>query len=276
MKFGIACMLTDESINPVDLAVAAEERSFDSLFSGEHSHVPASRETPFAFGGDLPREFYRELDSFSVLSVAATATSSITLGTGVVLPAQRDVIYTAKQAATVDLLSGGRLVFGVGAGWLIENVRNHGIDPRTRGKRLDESLKAIKEIWANDQAEFHGQYIDFDPIFSWPKPVQKPHPPIYVGGEGVPALRRLNALGDVWMPNAARDVAGVRAQVDLLRQHSPAKPMIAYAAIPDNLQVIEEYVKQGIDQIVFWMPSLPRDPALTMLDELMETSDKFR
>src|SRR4051794_7476831 len=156
MKFGIACMLTDESISPADLAVAAEERFFDSLFAGEHSHVPVSRETPFPFGGDLPREFYRELDSFSALSVAATVTSSITLGTGVVLLAQRDVIYTAKQVATLDLLSGGRLVFGVGAGWIIENMRNHGIDPRTRGKRLDESLKAIKEIWANDQAEFHG------------------------------------------------------------------------------------------------------------------------
>jgi probable F420-dependent oxidoreductase len=276
MKFGIACMFTDESISPADLAVAAEDRSFDSLFVGEHSHVPASRETPFPFGGDLPREFYRELDSFSSLSVAAAVTTSITLGTGVTLLAQRDVIYTAKEVATLDLLSGGRLVFGVGVGWMIENTRNHGIDPVTRGKRLDESLKAIKEIWANDQAEFHGQYIDFDPIFAWPKPVQKPNPPIYVGGEGVPALRRLNALGDVWMPNAARDVAGARAQVNLLRQHASTKPMTAYAAIPDNLQVIEEYVKQGIDQIVFWTPSLPRDPALTTLDDLMETATKFR
>lgn len=275
MKFGIAYIFTDESITPAKLAIAAEERSFDSLWAGDHSHVPASRETPFPHGGDLPREFYRELDIFSTLSVAAAVTSTLTLGTGVVLAAQRDVFYTAKQAATLDLLSQGRFIFGVGAGWINEQMRNHGIDPRTRGARLSECLAALKEIWSNDEAEFHGKYIDFDPIYSWPKPVQ-PRLPIYVGGEGVAAVRRVNDLGDAWMPNAVWDPSLVGPQVDLLKQHANGKEMVAYAALPDKLDVVEEYLKHGVEHVIFWIPTLPEQSSLTALDALADNLNEFR
>jgi probable F420-dependent oxidoreductase len=274
VKFGVACMLTDESISPTALATALEERSFDSMFVGEHSHIPTSRESPFPFGGDLPREFCREFDAFAALSAAAVVTSSLTIGTGVVLAAQRDVFYTAKQVATVDHLCGGRFVFGVGTGWITEQMRNHGVDPHTRGARLDEHLRALDAIWTRDEAEFHGTYLDFDPVFSWPKPVQA-HVPVYVGGESIAAVRRAAALGDAWMPNSVLDPSQVEAQFALRDRYAAGTPLLAYAVSPDNLPVIEEYVSQGADQIVLHLPSLPADDALPVLDAMVTTAQQY-
>jgi probable F420-dependent oxidoreductase len=275
VKFGVACMLTDESIGATVLATALEERSFGSLFVGDHSHIPVHRETPFPFGGDLPREFYRELDPFGSLSAAAVVTTSLVLGTGAVLPAQRDVFYTAKQVATLDHLCAGRFVFGVGAGWIVEQMRSHGIDPRTRGARLDEHLRALDAIWTQDSAEFHGTYVDFDPVFSWPKPTQ-PHVPIYVGGESVAAVRRASALGDMWMPNSGLDPAQVRRQFELRDRYAAGTPLTAYAVAPDNLAVIEEYVKQGAHQVVLHLPTLPADDSLAVLDAMAKTAEQYR
>lgn len=275
MKFGVACMLTDESISPVALAKALEERAFDAMFVGEHSHVPVARETPFPFGGDLPRAFFREFDPFASLAAAAAVTTTLTLGTGAVLPAQRDVFYTAKEVATLDHLCGGRFVFGVGAGWIIEQTRNHGIDPRTRGARLDETLRALDAIWTRDAAEFHGTYVDFDPVFSWPKPVQA-HIPVYVGGDGVAAVRRAAALGDVWMPNSGLDAAGVQAQFRLRDRYAPGKPLVGYAVAPGNSEVIEQYAKEGADQVVFYLPTLPAGDALAALDVMVKTAQRYR
>ncbi|HEY3469619.1 MAG TPA: TIGR03619 family F420-dependent LLM class oxidoreductase, partial [Amycolatopsis sp.] len=168
MKFGISTFVTDEGIRPDVLGAALEERGFDSLWLAEHSHIPVSRESPYPGGGDLPRVYYRTLDPFVALSAAAVATSELLLGTGIALLTQRDLIHTAKEVASLDLISDGRMRFGVGIGWNREEMRNHGTDPKTRGALIDEQLAALKEIWTKDEAEFHGKHVDFDPIFAWP------------------------------------------------------------------------------------------------------------
>jgi len=182
MRFGISTFITDEGIRPDVLGRALEERGFSSLFLAEHSHIPVRRESPYPGGGELPRKYYRTLDPFVALTAAAVVTSRLVLGTGIALLPQRDVIHTAKQVASLDLVSGGRVVFGVGVGWNREEMRNHGTDPATRGALMDEQLAALTRIWTADRAEFHGEHVDFDPIHSWPKPVQRPRPPIYIGG----------------------------------------------------------------------------------------------
>ena len=191
MKFGIATFVDDDTIDAVTLARAIEDRGFASLMVAEHSHIPASRETPYPMGGDLPPEYYSTLDPFVTLAAAAAVTSTIELVTGVALLIQRDPIHCAKEAASVDLISGGRFVFGVGAGWNLEEMRDHGTDPKTRGARLDESIEAVKALWTTEPAEYHGTYVNFDPAYSRPKPVRKPHPPIYVGGNSEATVKRV-------------------------------------------------------------------------------------
>src|ERR1700754_1256157 len=202
MRFGIATFITDEGIRPDVLGRALEERGFSSLFIAEHSHIPVSRESPYPAGGELPRRYYRTLDPFVALTAAAAVTSQLVLGTGIALLPQRDGIHTAKQVASLEPGSNGRFAFGVGVGWTREEMRNHGTDPATRGALMDEQLAALKEIWTADQAEFHGEHVDFDPIYLWPKPVQQPHPPIYLGGESPAALRRVAASGGAWVAPA--------------------------------------------------------------------------
>ncbi|MCW2719998.1 LLM class F420-dependent oxidoreductase, partial [Pseudonocardia sp.] len=219
MKFGIATFVTDEGIRPDALGRAVEERGFDSVFLAEHSHIPASRETPYPGGGDLPRVYYRTLDPFVALTAAGAATSTLILGTGIALLPQRDVIHTAMQVASLDLLSGGRVAFGVGSGWNREEMRNHGVEPRTRGALMNEQLAALIEIWGKDVAEFHGEYVDFGPIYAWPKPVQKPHPPIYLGGESPAALDRLLRYGDAWLPRAHTTTDELRRVRAWLAEH---------------------------------------------------------
>src|SRR3712207_1947593 len=174
MRFGISTFATDEGIAPGALARAIEERGFDSLFLAEHTHIPLSRKSPWPRGGELPRKYYRTLDPFITLTAAAATTERLLLGTGVALVVERDPIITAKEVASLDLVSGGRMIFGIGVGWNREEMENHGTDPRTRGKLTNERIRAMIEIWTKDEAEFHGQYVDFDPIGAWPKPVQKP------------------------------------------------------------------------------------------------------
>src|SRR6195952_5484046 len=183
MKFGIATFVNDNTIDTVSLARAIEERGFASLVVAEHTHIPVSRESPYPEGGELPDVYYKTLDPFVTLAAAAAVTSSIELFTGIALLIQRDPIITAKEVASIDLISGGRFVFGVGAGWNIEELRDHGTDPKTRGALLDERIEAIKALWTTEPAEYHGKYVNFDSSFARPKPVQKPHPPIYIGGD---------------------------------------------------------------------------------------------
>lgn len=257
------------------LGKALEERGFDSLFTPEHSHIPASRETPYPLGGELPRPYYRTLDPFVSLTAAATATESLLVGTGVTLLIQRDVIHTAKEVASLDLVSGGRFLFGVGAGWNREEMRDHGTDPRTRGALMNEQLAALKEIWGNDQAEFHGKHIDFGPMFSWPKPVRQPHPPIYVGGNSPAALARLKAYGDVWTPNPVGDPAKIRTQLALLAEHAGDFPVNVFGVSPQTLAILEGYVEAGVDGLTFMLDTKPESETLTDLDELAKLAERF-
>jgi probable F420-dependent oxidoreductase len=276
MKFGIATFITDEGIGPVALGRALEERGFSSLFIAEHSHIPVSRETPYPAGGELPRRYYRTLDPFVALTAAAAVTSRLVLGTGIALLPQRDVIHTAKQVASLDLVSGGRTAFGVGVGWNREEMRNHGTDPATRGALMDEQLAALKQIWTTEQAEFHGTHVDFDPIFAWPKPVQRPHPPIYLGGESPAALRRLVEHGDAWLPRAHTPPERIREVREWLgEQGRHDVPFTLFAADTDPA-ALRGYTDAGVDEITLSLDTLPEPDTLRALDRLAEVAADHR
>jgi probable F420-dependent oxidoreductase len=220
MQVGIVTGVTDESIGPVALAQAVEERGFESLFVGGHSHIPVRRETPKPDnpGGDLPRDFARTFDPFVTLAMAAAVTKRLRLGTGIALVVQRDPINLAKEVATLDLASGGRFELGIGAGWLREEMRNHGTEPTTRVALLRERVLAMKAIWTQEEAEFHGSFVDFDPLHSWPKPRQRPHPPVLIGGWGPTTHERILDYGDGWMAPVAIPATDLGRGIDELRR----------------------------------------------------------
>jgi probable F420-dependent oxidoreductase len=274
MKFGISTFVTDEGIAPGALAGAIEERGFDSLFVAEHTHIPLSRKSPWPRGGELPRRYYRTLDPFVALTAAAAATEVLLLGTGVALVVERDPIITAKEVASLDLVSEGRVIFGVGVGWNREEMENHGTDPRTRGKLINERIQAMIEIWTKAEPEFHGQYVNFDPIGLWPKPVQKPYPPIYVGG-GKGAFARIAEFGDAWLANGLppgklepmigelREVAGRDVSVSVFNASSE----------PEDLQA---YAQLGVERVLLGLPTLPEGETLTQLDNLAQVAAATR
>ena len=274
MRFGISTFVTDEGIAPRALARAIEEGGFDSLFIAEHTHIPLSRKSPWPRGGELPRRYYRTLDPFITLTAAAAATDRLLLGTGVTLVVERDPIITAKEVASLDLVSGGRVVFGVGVGWNREEMENHGTNPRIRGKLTDERIRAMIEIWTKDEPEFHGQNVDFDPIGIWPKPVQKPYPPIYVGG-GRRAFERIAQLGDAWLANGLppdklqpmmgelREVAGSDVPVSVFNASSE----------PEDLQA---YAQLGVERVLLGLPTLPESETLKQLDYLAQVATDTR
>ena len=204
LKFGVSMFFTDYAIAPRDLGIALEQRGFESVWAPEHSHIPLSRKTPFPAGGDLPKKYYDAMDPFVALTAAAAATKSLMIGTGVCLVQQRDPIQTAKLVASIDQVSAGRFLFGIGNGWNQDEMENHGTDFSTRHKRARENIEAMKAIWTQSKAEYHGDLVNFDPIMAWPKPVQKPHPPILVGGAFPYSARRAIRYGDGWLPQAAR------------------------------------------------------------------------
>ena len=219
MKFGATIFFTDYAITPAELGRALEERGFESLWAPEHSHIPLSRKSPWPGGGELPKAYYDVMDPFVTLSTAAAVTSKLKLGTGICLVVQRDPIQTAKEVASLDQVSGGRFLFGVGAGWNAEEMADHGTEFKTRFKLLRERIEAMVAIWTKSKPEYHGQFVNFDPMMSWPKPVQKPHPPIIVGGAFPHAARRAVAYGNGWIPIAGRAVYGdVAEQIPQLRQ----------------------------------------------------------
>jgi probable F420-dependent oxidoreductase len=276
MKFGVATFITDDGIRPDVLGRALEERGFNSLFIAEHSHIPVSRESPWPEGGELPRRYYRTLDPFVALTAVAAVTTRLVLGTGIALLPQRDVIHTAKQVASLDVVSDGRFAFGVGVGWNREEMRNHGTDPTTRGGRIDEQLAALKQIWTTEQAEYHGEHVDFDPIFLWPKPVQQPHPPIYLGGESAAALRRLATYGDAWLPRAhTAPEEIVRVRKWLAEQGRDGVPFTVFAADTDERR-LAGYVDAGVDEITLMLDTLPEAETLRALDELTAVAAAHR
>jgi probable F420-dependent oxidoreductase len=267
MRFGVFTFFNATGIGPVDLAVALESRGFGSLFVAEHSHIPVNTKTPYPMGGPIPPQYYGTLDPFVSLTAAAVATESLLVGTGISLVTQRDPIQTAKEVASLDLVSQGRFLFGVGVGWLREEIANHGVDPRVRGRVMDERLRAMIEIWTKDEAAFHGEYVDFDPIYSWPKPVSEPHTPVYIGG-GPANFSRITELGAGWLslsPSAdalAGDLANLR---DLA---GPDVPVIASHVGKVTAEVLAGYRDLGIEHVTVELPTQPRDETLRRLDEL--------
>lgn len=260
MKHGIAIFATDEGISPADLAQRAEEAGFESLFVPDHTHIPASRGSTAPRGGELPREYSRMLDPFVALMAAAAATSELRLGTGLCLIVERDPIATAKTVATLDLLSGGRVLFGVGAGWNAEEMRNHGTDPSRRFALMRERVEAMKTIWTRDEASYSGEFVQFEPIWSWPKPVQKPHPPVLIGGNGPHAIKRVLTYGDEWIPEPEE---GLTVRIHELRDAATAAGRdVAVTVYGARVDDIEMYEQAGVHRCVHWLP--PRDEEATV------------
>ena len=276
MKFGVSMFPTHDAIDPISLGRAAEERGFESLTFPEHIHIPVSRRSPYPGGGELPREYVHTYDPFVALTAAATVTERLLVGTTVCLMVQRDPITTAKEVASVDRLSGGRFLFGVGAGWNREEMENHGTDPRTRMELLSERMQAMFEIWTADEAEFHGRYVDFDPIWSWPKPVQVPHPPVLVGGMGPTVEERVLAFGDEWMPQGITEhnIDEFALRVRRLQQRGAdagrgSIPITLFGAVPDR-GMVKRYGDAGVTRCLFLLPPEGPDEVLPMMDSFAQ------
>ncbi|WP_445150592.1 LLM class F420-dependent oxidoreductase [Baekduia sp. Peel2402] len=268
MDAGVAYFPTHDGLGPAELARLVEERGHRWLLWAEHTHIPASRESPW--GGregapPLPRKYARTYDPFVASAYALAATQNLRVGTGIALVPQRDPIVTAKEVASLDHLSGGRFEFGVGAGWNREEMDNHGVDPRTRMKRMREHVLAMKAIWTHHEASFHGDFVNFDRIWSDPKPLQKPHPPILVGGNGPTVLDRVLEYGDAWMPNHA---SGVLERIGELRERAD-RPIEVVVMGPDlEPSLLERYEQAGADRVLFWLPSGRRSVVEAELDRV--------
>jgi probable F420-dependent oxidoreductase len=279
MKFGVTIFPTDYSIGPAEIAKAAEERGFESLFFPEHTHIPTSRQSPWPGGGELPREYSHSLDPFVALSVAATATEHLLIGTGVCLAIERDTITLAKEVASLDFISHGRFLFGIGGGWNLEEMENHGTNPPQRWKLMREQVLAMKAIWAQDEAEFHGRFVNFDPIWSWPKPLQKPHPPILMGGGGPHTLRRVVEYGDGWIPIPAvlqGSLSDWVVQLNRLAAEAGRGPIpVTVFGAPSRPEVIQHYAEVGVERCIFWLPPAPADRVLPFLDSFAEVARSF-
>jgi probable F420-dependent oxidoreductase len=278
MLFGAAIFFTEYSIGPIELARALEERGFESLWAPEHSHIPASRKTPYPGGGELPREYYDVMDPFVTLSAAAAATTSLKVATGICLVQQRDVIQTAKLVASIDRVSRGRFLFGIGGGWNQDEMENHGAVFETRFLRVRESIEAMKEIWTKDQAEYHGEIVKFDPIFANPKPVQKPYPPIIVGGGWPQGARRAIRYGDGWLPIiSAEGLAKILPQYEAMAKEAgrevSAAPITAWHGKfePDAVQRFRDL---GVVRMVTTLPPAGAEKILPILDRCAEMMAK--
>jgi probable F420-dependent oxidoreductase len=276
MRYGLTIFPTDYSIHPSELARAAEERGFESLWVAEHSHIPCSRKTPWPGGAELPKMYYDVVDPFVALAMAAAATTKLKVGTGICLVIQRDPIQTAKEVASLDLLSGGRFLFGVGGGWNVEEMANHGTRFETRWKLLRERIEAMKKIWTEKQAEYHGELVDFEPIFAWPKPKQKPHPPIHVGGAFPGGMRRALRYGDGWIPIAGRGDGDPIAHLPALREEAAKLGRsldsfeVSIYAAPADADKLARLRDAGIARAVFMLPPAPRDEVVKLLDRYAE------
>jgi probable F420-dependent oxidoreductase len=267
MHFGGAMFFTDYSMSAPELARALEERGFESVWAPEHSHIPLSRKTPFPGGGDLPKPYYDAMDPFVVLAAAAQATKTIKLGTGVALIQQRDAIQTAKLVASIDQVSQGRFLFGVGGGWNQDEMEDHGTVYATRFKRVRESIEAMKEIWTKEKAEYHGEFVNFDPMITRPKPVQKPHPPIHVGGAFPHGAQRAIRYGDGWIPGGdIREVLPKFREMAREAGRDPAGIEITSFATGEDLDRVKRLNEMGVARVVPMFPPEKADKVLPMVD----------
>jgi len=271
MHYGLTMFATDYAIRVDELAREAEARNFESLWLPEHTHIPTSRRSPWPGGPDLPKEYWHTHDLFVGLMAAAAATTKLKIGSGICLLVERDPIVTAKQVASLDFLSNGRFLFGIGGGWNAEEMENHGTDFKTRWKLLRERVEAMKKIWTEDEAAYHGEFVDFDPIWSWPKPVQKPHPPILLGGHTPRALQRVVNYCDGWLPIGLRADNILEGIKDLRRRageagRDPKTISVSIFGTPADEDAIRKYASAGVERVTFALPSAPRDKVLPLLD----------
>ena len=276
MKFGTLVFLTHLSIGPAELGRALEERGFESLFLPEHSHIPVT-----AGGGRMPKHYAELLDPLMALTAVATATERLLLGTGVCLVTEHDPIVLAKRVSSLDLLSGGRVLFGVGAGNERE-LANHGVDPARRFKLMRERVEAMRRIWTEDQAEYHGEFVDFGPIWQWPKPVQKPHPPVLIGGNAPNTFNRVIRYGDGWIPllESLELPLGERiAELNRLAEEHGRGPIpvsVEAARQPPGPEVIEQLVEAGVERCIIPFQPAPAEDLLPLLDEQAKLIEQFR
>lgn len=271
MKIGVFYFPTEYGIDCGELGRALEERGFESLFVCEHTHIPASRRTPFPAGGELPKRYAHTHDPFVALAFAAANTTHLRLGTGVCLVPQRDPIVTAKSVASLDRMSGGRFEFGIGGGWNVEEMENHGARYETRFRLMEERVRAMQALWTEEEAAFHGEFVNFDPVWMYPKPVQRPHPPVLLGGETDHTLRRVVAFCDGWFPRAGKDFDPGAAVQRLRRMaeskgRDPASLSTTVFRAPADAAALAAYRAAGIDRALLEVPDLSRDEILGVLD----------
>jgi len=283
MDIGVFFFPTDYSIALTELAVELEQRGFESLLVCEHTHVPASRKTEWPGGGELPKEYYHTYDPFVGLSFAASVTKTLKIGTGICLVPQRDPFNLAKSVASIDRLSGGRFIFGIGGGWNVDEMENHGIAYNSRFKVLRETILAAKQLWTKEKAEFHGEFVDFDPVFSSPKPIQTPHPPILLGGQTDHTLRRVVEFCDGWLPLGPIDMVDGIARLsrfadaagrDMATLSTNVFQMASLTTLvlktdESTKSALQGYAEAGVNRVLLQIPTADRDTCLKTLDNYM-------
>ena len=277
LKSGVSMFFTDYSMTPGELGQALEARGYESVWAPEHSHIPLTRKSAFPGGGDLPKKYYDTMDPFVTLTAAAMATKTLMVGTGVCLVAQRDPIQTAKLVASIDTVSGGRFLFGIGNGWNQDELEDHGVKFADRHKVARERVEAMKEIWTKSKPEYHGEFVNFDPMMTWPKPVTKPHPPVIVGGAFPYSARRAIRFGDGWIPLAAR--SGYSEIGDLIPEfrkmateagRNPDSIAITVWFPKRDLDLMKRYAALGVERVVVNVESVKADQAMPVIDEIAE------
>jgi probable F420-dependent oxidoreductase len=272
MPLGVMMFPTDRTIEPVELARAVEERGFDSLWFPEHTHIPMSRKTPYPAGEPLPEEYFRTHDPFVALAMAAAVTTTLKLGTGICLVAQHDPIVLAKQVASIDRLSGGRFLFGIGYGWNVDEMEDHGVDPKQRRAVVREKVLAMRELWSNEESSFTGEHVRIPPSWMWPKPAQESGPPVLIGGAAGPTLfRHVVEYADGWMPIGGSGLTEKLPELRKLAEESGRDPdtvrVSVFGARPDPA-VLGHYAELGVDRTILGVPPAPRDKVLPVLDRL--------
>jgi probable F420-dependent oxidoreductase len=273
MDFGVTMFPTDYAIRPDDLARMLEERGFESYWAPEHTHIPASRKSPWPGGPELPRDYWHSYDPFVALTAAAMATEKLKVATGICLIIERDPITTAKEIASLDMISRGRFLFGIGGGWNAEEMEDHGTPFKRRWRHMRENILAMKQIWTEEDAEFHGDLVDFDPLWAHPKPVQKPHPPIIMGGDGPRTFDRVIEYADGWMPiygrlagpSLSEKIADLRSRANDAGR-DPDSISVSIFFVPPNRETIDKLEEAGVNRAIFGLPAAERDVVEPLLD----------
>ena len=277
-KFGVSIFPTDYSIQPVEIAKEAEARGFQSLFFPEHTHIPTNRNPPFPGGGELPKQYWHSHDPFVALGACAAVTSEIRLGTGICLIIERDPITTAKEIATLDMISNGRTIIGIGAGWNREEMENHGADFKNRWQIVKEKVEAMRAIWTDEEPEYHGKYVDFDPIWSYPKPIQDGGPPIWMGANSKWVFERIADYADGWMPIGglgSGNMNRLKEALDSKNRKIEDLTLALFGGPKDRAQIVGR-IEQGFDEVIFSLPSEGPDQVLPLLDEYADIVKSVR